>query len=120
MTEQQELFPVGAPKPPPVTVTATADSELAQLDAQYRAAKAEYDAAEARMKALQTALIVAVAQREPGRPKIDLRIEGQAGALRVAARSRTYVSTDKLRENYPAAFEACKYVTQYWELRGVK
>jgi len=105
---------------PPVVLDAAATSELAALYGLYLAKKTQYDAVEEELETVRKALISGAALSCPGAAKIDVRIEGHPGALRVAAQSRASVDGGKLRADHPDIYAAYVKTTQYWKVTAVK
>jgi hypothetical protein len=108
-----------------VTIQAAADADIALLRETYRLASLDVSAAQERKDAANAALrsaLWAIADKNSLRPeKLDLRIDGQPGALRMGwQQGRRTTNYAVLSAQYPDAYSAAvKLGNGFWVLREV-
>lgn len=108
------------PVPPAVvSIVPEPDSRLDQLAAAYPSAKAGYDAAEAHLKMITTAIKAELAERAPGAPKVDLNAPHLLTPLRYQSRTSWGLDTTKLKAEAPEIYVRYAKQSTCWELRAV-
>ena len=103
----------------PATVWAPQGSRLAQLAAEYAAAKPAADAAGARVREIGEAIKVELRDREPSATAIHLIGVGLAAPLVLRAKTSGRVDVKRLRTYEPATYVKWARSHTVWELRAV-
>jgi hypothetical protein len=104
----------------PVTqFIATPGDRLEQLYDEYDQLKPQLDALETRVGELKDAIKATLHHLDPRATKVQLYRLGRSDGLALAAEEKTYVNSDVLKSQFPAAYAAAVYKKPQWGLRWV-